>query len=222
MLSIGIAFLHQVVKFAKASSGLSVAICVRAVFPLTFFPVMAQYAVQHLQADVERQHLVQYARAVHIVIKIAARMRIIKRGQKPFSGMPKGVCPKSCPRAIASIQVKIQIQHPANVARNARHKLNMQNTPRDVVVFVQRNTCVLSAYRLKYRQYKILSLSLGEAAAVYRFFFLPAHRAFIMLHRRTFHLLTFQIRAYRCLYLRIEFNVFLFSCSFILYSLIIP
>ena len=79
------------------------------------------------------------------MVEIASRIRMVKLGEEAFSRVSERRMSEIVTKGNRLDQVKVQVQHTADIAGDPRNKLYMQNAPRNIVVLIEENTCVLSA-----------------------------------------------------------------------------
>ncbi len=100
--------------------------------------VVAQHAVERLQAHVAAVQLVQHAHRVHVVVEVAPGARMVALAQEAFARMAERRVPHVVPERDGLDELAVQPQKRADAARDAAHQLHVQAAPADVVVLHER------------------------------------------------------------------------------------
>ena len=101
------------------------------------FAVVAQRAVEHLQADVTAIQHVHDAHGMHVVVEIAPGALVVALRQEALAGVAERRVAQVVPQRDGLDQLAVQPQQPSDVARDAADQLHVQASAADIVVFHQ-------------------------------------------------------------------------------------
>ena len=101
---------------------------------LAALAVVAQHAVERLQAYVASVQVVEHTRAVDVMVEIASRVGVIEVVQDMLACMSEGRVPQIVAKGNSFREVFVEAQHACDGARGAGDELYVQAPSRDVVV----------------------------------------------------------------------------------------
>ena len=100
--------------------------------------VVAQHAVEGLQADVAAVQLVEHAHRVHVVVEVAPGSSMVARAQVALAGVAEGRVPYVVAQCDGLDELAVQPQQRPDAAGHAADQLHVQPAAADVVVLHER------------------------------------------------------------------------------------
>ena len=105
---------------------------------LSELAVVAEHAVERLQADVAAEELVEHAHRMNVVVEVAPGALMVARREEPLAGVPERRVPHVMAERDRLDELAVQPERAPDVARDAAYELHVEPAPANVVVLHER------------------------------------------------------------------------------------